>query len=75
MNRQAMANVKVSSQVDRTVWAELRSMARENHQSVSGLLTEALREFLARRRVRPDVLKHLADSLEANERLVRLLAR
>jgi hypothetical protein len=75
MNRQAMDNVKISSQVDRAVWAELRAMARDNHQSVSGLLTEALREFLSRRRVRPDVLKHVADSLEANERLVRLLAR
>jgi hypothetical protein len=75
MKRPAMANMKVSSQVERAVWTELRAMARESHQSVSGLLTEALREFLARRRLRPEVLKHLADSLEANDRLVRLLAR
>jgi predicted DNA-binding ribbon-helix-helix protein len=70
-----MANVKVSSQVERTVWAELRAMARESHQSVSGLLTEALREFLARRRVRPEVLERLADSLEENAELVERLAR
>lgn len=70
-----MANVKVSSQVERAVWAELRAMARESHQSVSGLLTEALREYLARRRVRPEVLEHLADSLEEHADLVKRLAR
>lgn len=67
--------IKVSSKVDEEVWAELRAMAEESHQSVSGLLTEAIREYLQRRRVRPIVLRHLEDSIEENRRLGELLAR
>ena len=59
-----MAAIKISSKVDEKVWAELRAMADEQHQSVSGLLTEAISEYLQRRRVRPDVLKHLDDSID-----------
>lgn len=70
-----MAAIKVSSKVDEQVWAELRAMAEENHQSVSGLLTEAIREYVRRRRVRPAVLQHLEDSVERNRRLGELLAR
>lgn len=70
-----MAAVKVSSKVEEKVWAELRELARETHQNVSGLLTEAIREYLERRRVRPMVLKHLDKSMQDNERLGRLLAK
>jgi hypothetical protein len=70
-----MSNIKISSKVDRAVWADLRALSRESHQTVSGLLTDALKEFLQRRRVRPEVLGHLAASLKENERLVKLLAR
>ncbi|MFQ5844583.1 MAG: hypothetical protein ACE5JG_06285 [Planctomycetota bacterium] len=69
-----MAAVKVSSKVDESVWNELKTLARESHQSISGLLTEAIREYIRRRRMRPDVLRHLEESLSANERLGRLLA-
>lgn len=70
-----MAAIKVSSKVDEKVWAELRAMAEESHQSVSGLLTEAISEYLERRRVRPAVLKHLDESIDENRRLGELLAR
>jgi predicted transcriptional regulator len=70
-----MASVKVSSKVDEKVWDQLKEMAAESHQSVSGLLTDAIGEFIARRRVRPEVLAHLEHSLTENERLGRLLAR
>ena len=70
-----MASVKVSSKVDEKVWDQLKEMAAESHQSVSGLLTEAIGEFVARRRVRPDVLAHLERSLTENEDLGRLLAK
>jgi hypothetical protein len=39
------------------------------------LLTDAIRDFLRRRRVRPEVLKHLESSIAENEELGRLLAR
>jgi hypothetical protein len=48
-----MPAVKVSSKVDEKVWSDLRALANETHQNVSGLLTEAIQEYVARRRVRP----------------------
>jgi predicted transcriptional regulator len=70
-----MSAIKISSKVDEEVWAELRALAEESHQSVSGLLTEAIREYVQRRRVRPIVMHHLEDSIEQNRRLGELLAR
>ncbi|HET8698256.1 MAG TPA: hypothetical protein VFO94_12260 [Gammaproteobacteria bacterium] len=69
-----MATVKISSKVEETEWKALQEVARESHQSISGLLTEAIRDYVRRRRVRPDVLKHLDASIEANRELGRRLA-
>lgn len=70
-----MSSIKISSKVDERVWRELRAMADETNRSVSGLLTEAIRDYLARKRVRPEVLDHLGRSIEENRRLGDLLAR
>ena len=70
-----MPAVKISSQVDESVWHDLQSLAEETHQSISGLLTEAISDYVRRRRVRPEVLRQLADSTHQNEELGRLLAR
>jgi len=69
-----MKAIKISSKVDESAWNELREFARESHQSISGLLSEAISEYVTRRRVRPVVLKHLEDSISDNERLGQLLA-
>ncbi len=69
-----MAAVKISSKVDAEVWQDLKRLADESHQNISGLLTEAIRDFVRRRRVRPDVLRHLEDSIADNEELGRRLA-
>lgn len=70
-----MSAIKISSKVDAAVWEELRMLAKESHQSVSGLLTEAISDYLRRRRVRPVVLDHLADSMNENDELGKLLAK
>jgi predicted transcriptional regulator len=70
-----VGTIKISSKVDESVWKDLRELARESHQSISGLLTEAVAEFIKRHRVRPDVLRHLEDSIDENEELGRLLAK
>lgn len=70
-----MAAIKISSKVDEKVWAELRAIAEESHQSLSGLLTEAISDYVRRRRLRPAVLEHLDDSIDENRRLGQLLAR
>lgn len=69
-----MTAIKISSKVDEKAWDDLRDFARESHQSISGLLTEAITDFLRRRRVRPVVLEHLEESMRENEELGRLLA-
>ncbi len=69
-----MAATKISSKVDESTWEDLKSLARESNQSISGLLTEAIREFVIRRRVRPEVLRHLDSSMTENEELGRRLA-
>lgn len=70
-----MAAVKISSKVEASVWKEFKDLADESHQNISGLLTEAIREYIQRRRVRPAVRRHLEDSIVENEKLGRLLAK
>ena len=70
-----MPNIKVSSKVEEAVWEELKAVARESHQNVSGLLTEAISDYLRRRRVRPVVKSHLNNSIRENEELGKLLAK
>ena len=70
-----MSTIKISSKVEEKVWEDLRSLAKESHQNVSGLLTEAIVDYIQRRRVRPVVLDHLADSMNENEELGNLLAK
>ena len=70
-----MQNIKISSKVDEVVWKELKALARESHQNVSGLLTEAISEYVKRKRVRPEVLNHLDASMDQNDELGKLLAR
>ena len=70
-----MQNIKISSKVDEIVWNELKVLAKERHQNVSGLLTEAISEYVRRKRVRPVVLQHLDESMDQNDELGKLLAR
>jgi predicted transcriptional regulator len=70
-----MAAIKVSSKVDEQVWNELKALAEESNQNLSGILTDAIRDYLQRRRVRPVVLEHLRRSMEKNDELGHLLAK
>lgn len=70
-----MSTIKISSKVEEKVWEDLRLLAKESHQNVSGLLTEAIGDYIQRRRVRPEVLDHLSDSMNENEELGKLLAK
>jgi predicted transcriptional regulator len=70
-----MSNIKISSKVDDAAWEELKQLASESHQNISGVLTEAIREYVRKRRVRPDVMQHLNESIRENEELGHLLAK
>ena len=69
-----MATVKISSQVEEKTWEELKVLAAESQQSISGVLTEAIAEYIQRRRIRPEVRTALAESIDNNRRLGELLA-
>ena len=70
-----MTNIKVSSKVDEQTWEELKQLAADSHQNISGLLTEAIKEYIGKRRVRPIVLTQLEQSIQDNEELGYLLAK
>jgi predicted transcriptional regulator len=69
-----MAAIKISSKVEESTWNDLKALAEESHQNISGLLTEAIADYVRRRRVRPTVMNHLETSIVENEELGRLLA-
>ncbi|MBW2523975.1 MAG: hypothetical protein JRI23_07365 [Deltaproteobacteria bacterium] len=69
-----MGAIKISSKVEASAWENLRALARESNQSISGVLTEAIEDYVRRRRVRPEVMQHLEDSMAAHETLGRKLA-
>lgn len=69
-----MAAIKISSKVEESAWQDLRALAAESNQNISGLLTDAIRDYVRRRRLRPEVLQHLDESIRENEKLGRLLA-
>ncbi len=69
-----MAAIKISSKVEEEQWQALQALAREHHQSISGLLTEAIGDYVRKRRLRPIVLDHLEESMARNDELGKRLA-
>ena len=70
-----MATIKISSRVEAQAWDEFRMLAKASHRTISNLLTEAIIDYLQRRRIRPSVLDHLSNSMNENDELGQLLAR
>jgi predicted transcriptional regulator len=70
-----MSMIKITLKIDEATWNELKLVAKESHQNISGLLTEAVNDYLKRRRIRPEVSQHLADSIQENKELGKYLAR
>ncbi len=64
-----MRMIKFSSKVDAETWAAFRAYADAQHQSICGLLSEALAEYLRQRAVRPEALRCLEESLGQNAEL------
>jgi hypothetical protein len=67
--------IKITSAVDAKPWAGFKALAIESQRNLSGLLTEAIRDYVRRHRVRLAVLQHLEDSMRDTEELGRLLAQ
>jgi hypothetical protein len=69
-----MAKIKISSKVEQREWEALQAIAYESKQSIAGLLSEAVADYVRKRRLRPTVLSHLEDSMNENEELGQRLA-
>jgi len=69
-----MAKIKISSKVEQREWEALQAIAYESKQSIAGLLSEAVADYVRKRRLRPTVLSHLEDSINENEDLGQRLA-
>jgi hypothetical protein len=70
-----MAKIKISSKVEQREWEALQAIAYESKQSIAGLLSEAVADYVRKRRLRPEVFSHLEDSMSENEELGRRLAK
>lgn len=70
-----MAKIKISSKVEQREWEALQAIAYESNQSIAGLLSEAVADYVRKRRLRPEVLSHLENSIDDNEELGRRLAK
>ena len=66
-------SIEISSKVDAAVWAEFRELSEESDQSLSRLLTEAILDYVRRRRSRFEVPGHREDSIADNRELGRRL--
>lgn len=69
-----MAKIKISSKVEEREWVALQAIAQESRQSIAGLLSEAVADYVRKRRLRPVVLSHLEASMNDNEELGKRLA-
>jgi hypothetical protein len=67
--------VKFATQVQEDVLDTMRAYAKENGQSLSSITTEAIREYLSRRRVRSKFLKAMHEVIEENHTLLDHLAK
>ena len=70
-----MAKIKISSKVEQREWEALQAIAHESNKSIAGLLSEAVADYVRKRRLRPEVLSHLEDTINENEKLGHLLAK
>ena len=70
-----MVKIKISSKVEQSEWEALQAIAYESNQSIAGLLSEAVADYVRKRRMRPEVLSHLEDSINENEELGHRLAK
>lgn len=68
-----MASIKISSKVEAAEWRALQALAQEQHKSISGVLTEAIVEYLRKRRLRPIVETQFAASIADNRELAARL--
>ena len=66
---------KFATQIDEAALEDLRAYARSTGRSISGVVTEAVEEYLKRASVRPAFRSAMTEVLEDHAELLNRLAR
>ena len=66
---------KFATQIDEAALEDLRAYARSTGRSISGVVTEAVEEYLKRASVRPAFRSAMTEVLEDHAELLKRLAR
>lgn len=75
MNYESMKAIKFATQIDEKVLSELRSYAKSSGRSISGLVSEAVGEYLDKVKVRPVFRDAMDEVLEEHSELLTRLAK
>lgn len=75
MKDKEMKARKFATQIDETALEELRSYAKSTGRSISGVVNEAVEEYLKRAKVRPAFRDAMDEVLEDNAELLKRLAK
>jgi hypothetical protein len=75
MKTAGMKLKKFATQIDETALAELRAYAKSTGRSISGVVTEAVGEYLQRVSVRPAFRSAMDEVLEDHAELLKRLAK
>jgi len=70
-----MKAIKFATQIDKQVLADLKKFVKETDRSISGVVTEAVAEYLQKVRIRPLFRSAMDEVLQENDELLRRLAK
>lgn len=75
MNNNKMKAKKFATQMDEKVLKDLRAFAKSNDKSISKIVSDAVKEYIARAQVRPAFQAAMDEVLEDHEELLGRLAK
>ncbi len=75
MNDHEMKLKKFATQIDEQVLKELKKFADESDRSISGIVSEAVAQYLGNVRVRPAFRSAMSEVIEENAELLERLAK
>ena len=70
-----MSYKKFATQLEEEVIEELKSYSKQTSKSISGVVNEAVREYLQKARVRPAFQNAMEEVLKDNSELLKRLAK
>lgn len=71
----SMKAKKFATQIDEKVLKDLKAYAKESDRSISRVVSDAVREYIAKAQVRPSFRSAMDDVLEDHSELLRRLAK